>query len=36
MDGESIDENVTLYPGLLESQIRINDSGGLEYVDLVN
>jgi len=36
MDGEAIDENVTLYPGFLESQIRITDSGGLEYTDLVN
>ncbi|WP_135667650.1 hypothetical protein [Halorhabdus rudnickae] len=36
MDGKSIDENVTLYPGYLESQIRINDASGLEYASLVN
>ncbi|WP_181685113.1 hypothetical protein [Halorhabdus salina] len=36
MDGQSIDENVTLYPGFLESQIEINGSGSLEYTGLVN
>ncbi|WP_199268308.1 hypothetical protein [Halorhabdus sp. CUG00001] len=36
LDGQSIDENVTLYPGFVESQIGIDDDGDLEYTTLVN